>query len=137
MRDSSTTPGARCGTGSQPGDAKASCANCHTTVLLTLIFVSRHVGEFLIERTRPFMVEPARRVSARLQAIPESATLAITAKAKQLKAAGEPVIGFGAGESDFPTQDYFLEAARAAVFDPAQHRYTPATGLPEPPQAIA
>lgn len=83
------------------------------------------------------MVEPARRVSARLQAIPESATLAITAKAKQLKAAGEPVIGFGAGEPDFPTPDYIVEAAQAAVVDPANHRYTPAAGLPELRQAIA
>ena len=83
------------------------------------------------------MVEPARRVSARLQAIPESATLAITAKAKQLRAAGEPVIGFGAGEPDFPTPDYIVEAAQAAVVDPANHRYTPAAGLPELRQAIA
>lgn len=83
------------------------------------------------------MVEPARRVSARLQAIPESATLAITAKAKQLRAAGEPVIGFGAGEPDFPTPDYIVEAAQEAVPDPANHRYTPAAGLPELRQAIA
>lgn len=83
------------------------------------------------------MVEPARRVSARLQAIPESATLAITAKAKQLRAAGEPVIGFGAGEPDFPTPGYIVEAAQQAVPDPANHRYTPAAGLPELRQAIA
>lgn len=83
------------------------------------------------------MVEPVRRVSARLQAIPESATLAITAKAKQLRAAGEPVIGFGAGEPDFPTPDYIVEAAQAAVVDPANHRYTAAAGLPELREAIA
>ncbi|MDN5889959.1 MAG: pyridoxal phosphate-dependent aminotransferase [Yaniella sp.] len=83
------------------------------------------------------MVEPARRVSTRLQSIPESATLAITAKAKQLRAAGEPVIGFGAGEPDFPTPDYIVEAAQEAVVDPANHRYTPAAGLPELRQAIA
>lgn len=83
------------------------------------------------------MVEPARRVSARLQSIPESATLAITAKAKQLRAAGAPVIGFGAGEPDFPTPDYIVEAAQEAVVDPANHRYTPAAGLPELRQAIA
>lgn len=83
------------------------------------------------------MVEPARRVSARLQSIPESATLAITAKAKQLRAAGEPVIGFGAGEPDFPTPEYIVEAAKEAVVDPANHRYTPAAGLPELRQAIA
>lgn len=83
------------------------------------------------------MVEPARRVSARLQSIPESATLAITAKAKQLRAAGEPVIGFGAGEPDFPTPDYIVQAAQDAVVDPANHRYTAAAGLPELRQAIA
>lgn len=83
------------------------------------------------------MVEPARRVSARLQSIPESATLAITAKAKQLRADGEPVIGFGAGEPDFPTPDSIVEAAQSAVVDPANHRYTPAAGLPELRQAIA
>lgn len=83
------------------------------------------------------MVEPTRRVSTRLQSIPESATLAITAKAKQLRAAGEPVIGFGAGEPDFPTPDYIVEAAQEAVVDPANHRYTPAAGLPELRQAIA
>lgn len=91
----------------------------------------------LVERPRPVMVQPARRVSARLQAIPESATLAITAKAKALKAAGEPVIGFGAGEPDFPTPDYIVEAAQEAVVDPANHRYTAAAGLPELRQAIA
>lgn len=94
-------------------------------------------GVTLIERPRPPMVEPARRVSARLQAIPESATLAITAKAKQLRAAGEPVIGFGAGEPDFPTPSYIVEAAQQAVVDPANHRYTAAAGLPELCQAIA
>src|SRR5699024_3155105 len=83
------------------------------------------------------MVEPVRRVSARLQAIPVSATLAITAKAKQLRAAGEPVIGFGAGEPDFPTPSYIVEAAQQAVVDPANHRYTAAAGLPELRQAIA
>lgn len=83
------------------------------------------------------MVEPARRVSARLQSIPESATLAITAKAKQLRAAGEPVIGFGAGEPDFPTPDYIVAAAQKAVVDPANHRYTAAAGLPDLRQAIA
>lgn len=83
------------------------------------------------------MVEPARRVSARLQAIPESATLAITAKAKELKAAGVPVIGFGAGEPDFPTPDYIVDAAKEAVVDPANHRYTAAAGLPELREAIA
>ncbi|TRW43542.1 pyridoxal phosphate-dependent aminotransferase [Georgenia yuyongxinii] len=77
------------------------------------------------------------RVSARLAAIAESATLAVDAKAKALKAAGRPVIGFGAGEPDFPTPDYIVEAAVAAAKDPANHRYTPAKGLPALREAIA
>lgn len=77
------------------------------------------------------------RVSARLGAIAPSATLAVDAKAKALKAAGRPVIGFGAGEPDFPTPDYIVEAAVAAARDPKNHRYTPAKGLPELRQAIA
>ena len=83
------------------------------------------------------MVAPARRVSARIGAITESATLAVDAKAKALKAAGRPVIGFGAGEPDFPTPDYIVEAAVAAARDPRWHRYTPAGGLPELKEAIA
>jgi aspartate/methionine/tyrosine aminotransferase len=70
------------------------------------------------------------RVSARIGAIAESATLAVDAKAKALKAAGRPVIGFGAGEPDFPTPDYIVDAAVAACRDPRWHRYTPAGGLP-------
>ena len=70
------------------------------------------------------------RVSDRIGAIAESATLAVDAKAKALKAAGRPVIGFGAGEPDFPTPDYIVEAAVAACRGPANHRYTPAAGLP-------
>ncbi|WP_345039758.1 pyridoxal phosphate-dependent aminotransferase [Georgenia daeguensis] len=77
------------------------------------------------------------RVSARLAAIAESATLAVDAKAKALKAAGRPVIGFGAGEPDFPTPDYIVEAAVAAAKDPVNHRYTPAKGLPALREAIA
>ena len=78
-----------------------------------------------------------RRVSRRIGAIAESATLAVDAKAKALKAQGRPVIGFGAGEPDFPTPDYILEAAIAAARQPANHRYTPAAGLPELREAIA
>lgn len=78
-----------------------------------------------------------RRVSARIGAIAESATLAVDAKAKALKAAGRPVIGFGAGEPDFPTPGYIVEAAVAACRDEKYHRYTPAGGLPELKQAIA
>ncbi|WP_420810665.1 pyridoxal phosphate-dependent aminotransferase [Jiangella asiatica] len=89
------------------------------------------------------MISPApagatsRRVSARIGSITESATLAVDAKAKALKAAGRPVIGFGAGEPDFPTPDYIVEAAVAACRDPRNHRYTPAGGLPELREAIA
>ncbi len=83
-------------------------------------------------------VRPAdRRVSARIGAIAESATLAVDAKAKALKAAGRPVIGFGAGEPDFPTPDYIVEAAVEACRAPRNHRYTPAGGLPELKEAIA
>ncbi|MEU2795122.1 pyridoxal phosphate-dependent aminotransferase [Streptomyces sp. NPDC007117] len=78
-----------------------------------------------------------RRVSARIGAISESATLAVDAKAKALKAAGRPVIGFGAGEPDFPTPDYIVDAAVEACRNPKYHRYTPAGGLPELKTAIA
>jgi aspartate aminotransferase len=78
-----------------------------------------------------------RRISARVGGIAESATLAVDAKAKALKAAGRPVIGFGAGEPDFPTPDYIVEAAVEACRDPKNHRYTPAGGLPELKQALA
>ena len=76
------------------------------------------------------------RVSARIAAIAESATLAVDAKAKALKAAGRPVIGFGAGEPDFPTPDYVVKAAIEAAANPANHRYTPTPGLPELREAI-
>jgi aspartate/methionine/tyrosine aminotransferase len=78
-----------------------------------------------------------RRISGRIGAIAESATLKVDAKAKALKAEGRPVIGFGAGEPDFPTPDYVVEAAVEACRDPKNHRYTPAGGLPELKQAIA
>ena len=77
------------------------------------------------------------RTSARLAAIAESATLAVDAKAKALKAKGENVIGFGAGEPDFPTPDNIVEAAARACRDPKNHKYTPAAGLPELREAIA
>lgn len=80
---------------------------------------------------------PRPRVSARVAAIAESATLAVDAKAKALKAAGRPVVGFGAGEPDFPTPAYIVDAAVAAAQDPANHRYTPAAGLPALREAIA
>ncbi|MBF6673235.1 pyridoxal phosphate-dependent aminotransferase [Glutamicibacter sp. FBE19] len=77
------------------------------------------------------------RISRRIGAISESATLAVDAKAKALKAAGRPVIGFGAGEPDFPTPGYIVEAALKAATDPKNHRYSPAAGLPELREAIA
>nr|SBO92008.1 Aspartate aminotransferase [Nonomuraea gerenzanensis] len=77
------------------------------------------------------------RISARISAISESATLAVDAKAKAMKAAGRPVIGFGAGEPDFPTPAYIVEAAIEAAREPRFHKYTPAGGLPELKQAIA
>ena len=77
------------------------------------------------------------RVSERISAIAESATLAVDAKAKALKAAGEPVIGFGAGEPDFPTPAHIVEAAIEACRQPAMHRYTPAAGLPDLREAVA
>ena len=85
----------------------------------------------------PASSHPASRVSTRIAAIAESATLAVDAKAKALKAAGRPVIGFGAGEPDFPTPQYIVDAAVAACSVPANHRYTPAAGLPDLREAIA
>jgi aspartate/methionine/tyrosine aminotransferase len=80
---------------------------------------------------------PFPRISHRIGSIAESATLAVDAKAKALKAEGRPVIGFGAGEPDFPTPGYIVEAAAAACREPRFHRYTPAGGLPELKRAIA
>jgi aspartate aminotransferase len=77
------------------------------------------------------------RISARIAAISESATLAVDSRAKALKAAGRPVIGFGAGEPDFATPDYIVQAAIAACSEPRFHKYTPAGGLPELRRAIA
>ncbi|MDY6051186.1 MAG: aminotransferase class I/II-fold pyridoxal phosphate-dependent enzyme, partial [Rothia sp. (in: high G+C Gram-positive bacteria)] len=77
------------------------------------------------------------RVSRRIGAIAPSATLVVDAKAKALKAQGRPVIGFGAGEPDFPTPDYIVEAAHKALEDPTNFRYTPAAGLPALREAIA
>ena len=79
---------------------------------------------------------PRPRVPRRIRAIAESATLAVDAKAKALKAEGRPVIGFGAGEPDFATPDYIVAAAVAAAQDPANHHYTPAGGLPDLKKAI-
>ncbi|HET6953298.1 MAG TPA: pyridoxal phosphate-dependent aminotransferase [Acidimicrobiales bacterium] len=82
-------------------------------------------------------ISPTPRIAGRVAAIAESATLAVDAKAKALKAAGEPVIGFGAGEPDFPTPDHIVEAAVAACRNPRYHKYTPAAGLPDLREAVA
>ena len=84
----------------------------------------------------PMSASGKPRVSKRIAAIAESATLAVDSKAKALKAAGRPVIGFGAGEPDFPTPDYIVNAAIEAAKVAANHRYTPAAGLPELREAI-
>jgi len=83
------------------------------------------------------MTRMGARVSDRIGAIAESATLAVDAKAKALKAAGRPVIGFGAGEPDFPTPAPIVAAAADACRDPRNHRYSPAAGLPELRAAVA
>ncbi len=76
-------------------------------------------------------------LARRIREMEASPTMAVDAKAKALKAAGEPVIGFGAGEPDFPTPDHIVEAARAAAYEPAAHRYSPAGGQPALRQAVA
>ncbi len=76
-------------------------------------------------------------ISQRVAGVAESATVAITTKAKALRAAGAPVIGFGAGEPDFATPDHIVEAAVVAARDPKNHKYTPAVGLPELKEAVA
>ncbi len=76
-------------------------------------------------------------VARRITEMEESPTLAVTSRAKALKAAGEPVIGFGAGEPDFATPPNIVEAAARAASDPVTHRYSPAAGLPELREAIA
>jgi aspartate/methionine/tyrosine aminotransferase len=88
--------------------------------------------------TAPARPEAASRprISTRVGSIAESATLAVDAKAKAKKAAGEDVVGFGAGEPDFPTPPAIVAAAEQACAVPANHRYTPASGLPELKQAI-
>ncbi len=77
------------------------------------------------------------RISSRIAAIAESATLKVDAKAKALKAEGKPVISYAAGEPDFATPGHIVEAAIKAAADPKNHRYTQAIGLPELREAIA
>jgi len=76
------------------------------------------------------------RISKRISAIAESATLKVDSKAKALIANGRPVISYAAGEPDFPTPEHIVDAAAIAVRDPKNHRYTPAAGLPEMKEAI-
>ena len=78
-----------------------------------------------------------QKLSDRINHVAPSATLAVDSQAKAMKAAGIDVIGFGAGEPDFPTPDYVVEAAVAACRDPKNYKYTPTPGLPELRQAIA
>ncbi|MGK9147540.1 pyridoxal phosphate-dependent aminotransferase [Plantibacter flavus] len=77
------------------------------------------------------------RLSTKISAIAESATLKVDAKAKALQAQGRPVISYAAGEPDFPTPEHIVEAALVAARDPKAHRYTPAAGLPDLRAAIA
>jgi aspartate aminotransferase len=76
-------------------------------------------------------------LSRKLSAIAESATLKVDAKAKALKAAGRPVISYAAGEPDFATPQFIVDAAAEALHNPANFRYTPAAGLPVLREAIA
>jgi aspartate aminotransferase len=123
-RTASSTPRQRYATGFHPG-------------LLGITHPCDPAGADTSIRVRDNAHMPrSARVSARIGAISESATLAVDAKAKALKAAGRPVIGFGAGEPDFPTPDYIVAAAVAACADPAMHRYTPAGGQPALKEAI-
>jgi aspartate aminotransferase len=78
-----------------------------------------------------------QRISSRISAIAESATLKVDGKAKALQAAGRPVISYAAGEPNFPTPEHIVEAAVVAARDPKNHRYTPAAGLPELREAVA
>jgi aspartate/methionine/tyrosine aminotransferase len=87
--------------------------------------------------SRPARTAVPARVSARVGGIAGSATMAVDTKAKALRAAGRPVISFGAGEPDFPTPPAIVAAAQAACADPRNHRYTPAAGLPELREAVA
>ncbi|MHB8262476.1 MAG: pyridoxal phosphate-dependent aminotransferase [Acidimicrobiales bacterium] len=77
------------------------------------------------------------RISTRVSAVEPSPTLAVDAKAKAMRQEGVDVIGFGAGEPDFPTPTHIVEAARQAALDPSSHKYTPTAGLPDLRRAVA
>lgn len=96
-----------------------------------------NTGMATVESPTPAPTLTSSRVSARVAGITPSATLAVDAKAKALQAEGRPVIGFGAGQPDFATPDYIVEAAADAVTDRANHGYTAAAGLPELRSALA
>ncbi|MEA1903538.1 MAG: pyridoxal phosphate-dependent aminotransferase [Actinomycetota bacterium] len=78
-----------------------------------------------------------KRVSQRLARIPASATMAISTRARELRAAGRDVISFGAGEPDFPTPEHIVAAATAAAHDPANHKYSANPGLAPVREAVA
>ena len=88
-------------------------------------------------RRYPRRVTERAPLSRKLSAIAESATLKVDAKAKALQAAGRPVISYAAGEPDFATPSFIVDAAAHALQDPANFRYTPAAGLPVLREAIA
>jgi aspartate aminotransferase len=77
------------------------------------------------------------RISRRIASISESKTLAVSAKARELRNAGRDVIGFGAGEPDFSTPSYIVAAAAEACANPIYHKYSAAAGLPELREAVA
>jgi aspartate/methionine/tyrosine aminotransferase len=78
-----------------------------------------------------------KRASTRLSHIPPSATLAISARARELKSEGVDVISFGAGEPDFATPEHVVAAAARAAYDPENHKYTASAGLKPLREAIA
>lgn len=112
------------------------CPGCRRTSITSRLRAGRG-GDMTRVKERSACEDTGVSISSRIAAIAESATLAVDAKAKALKAAGEPVIGFGAGEPDFPTPAHIVEAAIAACSIPANHRYSPTPGLPELREAIA
>jgi aspartate/methionine/tyrosine aminotransferase len=77
------------------------------------------------------------RISNRVASISESMTMAITARAAELRSSGVDVISFGAGEPDVPTPEHIVDAAAVAARDPRLHHYSPVAGLPELREAIA
>lgn len=83
------------------------------------------------------MPNTMKRVSQRLARLPGSATMAISNRARELRAEGKEVISFAAGEPDFPTPEHIVAAAARAGNDPANHKYTANQGLPLLREAIS